>query len=1065
MLGTRRAFQTAFLRASVAEQEKAGGAPGEFVAAAARKTIVRWALAFGIVALATGLNFFVQDATVRRIPFLPYFPALVAVGLYAGLWPVVAAMVASSVLVWHFWLTPGGLLAFPNRPDWLALMLFWIAAGVVIGISVRARHLIAALRESRGELERIRTRLDAAHAATGMVEWHWDLDTGHVALSASARKVFGTDSSEIGSGLPLLHPDDRDRIQEAVARGVGDGTGYAFTGRLIRPDNHEHRWIETRAVVHRDVRGKPSHVTGVTLDITEKHLAQEATRASEEQLRLALEGVQIGMWSSDLHEGITRNSDILRALFGLDESQRVLPNDAWIGLVHPEDRDALLAAWNEAYQRVSPYSAEYRICRPDGNVRWIYTRGRFFADDAGGPPRRVAGISMDITDRKEAEFARAQAESMLQRTEQEFAGVVDLAPVGLIVARDRACHDIVSNAYAERLFGVPAGANLSVHSADQRMLRYDFRRNGEPLPAEELPLRKAARTGLSVRDELLQVTRPDGARLEILVSAEPLLDAEGVPRGAVGTVQDLTALRRMEAALRRSEERFRVAQESSLVAFAILKAVRHPDGSIVDFEFEYANEAAAVIARRPLSGILGRRLRDVLPNMDRRGAPFEAIAHVIESGISRTTHLTYDADGIAGTFLAAISPLGDGSAAISFMDVTERQALIDELRATEASLRDADRQKDEFLATLAHELRNPMAPIRYAAAIIRPDAPASSLEQARQVIERQAAQMSRLLEDLLDMSRVTRNVVELKREVLDLRNVVEEAVEIARPSAQAERHRISLSLPSDSLCVDGDAIRLGQVVGNLLQNAIKYTPAGGRIEVWLESLDEEALVVIRDNGVGLSQDMLPKVFKLFSQLHPSVGAAKGGLGIGLAVSKRLAELHGGTIEVRSEGLGHGATFTLRLPLESVSGQRSMFVEDSKVVTLFRSEPRVLVVDDNRDAADSLTLLLRSHGLNVHVAYGGREALALAENLRPDVMLLDIGLPDLSGHEVARDIRHRPWSKSLRLVAVTGWGQESDRAMTRAVGFDAHLVKPVNPDEVLAIISRSRPESLGTRQDG
>jgi len=261
--------------------------------------------------------------------------------------------------------------------------------------------------------------------------------------------------------------------------------------------------------------------------------------------------------------------------------------------------------------------------------------------------------------------------------------------------------------------------------------------------------------------------------------------------------------------------------------------------------------------------------------------------------------------------------------------------------------------------------------------------------------------------------------------------------------------------------VSGDVVRLGQVVGNLLQNATKYTPAGGHIDVSMSANGNEASVTVHDTGVGLSPEMLEKAFKLFSQLHPTMSVAKGGLGIGLAISKRLAELHGGTIEARSDGLGHGSVFTLRLPLESRSDQQAMSDgSDDKVVTLFRAEPRVLVVDDNRDAADSLTLLLRSYGLNVHVAYGGRDAIVLAETVRPDLLLLDIGLPDISGLEVAREVRRHAWARHARIIAVTGWGQEADKARTREAGFDAHLVKPVDPEELLAYLRQSRAAGGG-----
>jgi signal transduction histidine kinase/ActR/RegA family two-component response regulator/HAMP domain-containing protein len=371
----------------------------------------------------------------------------------------------------------------------------------------------------------------------------------------------------------------------------------------------------------------------------------------------------------------------------------------------------------------------------------------------------------------------------------------------------------------------------------------------------------------------------------------------------------------------------------------------------------------------------------------------------------------------------------------------------------------ADRQKNEFLATLAHELRNPMAPIRYATALLKAGAPASTVEQARQIIDRQSAQMARLLDDLLDMSRITRNVVELKRSRVDLRTVVRDALDAIGPSAAAQHHAQDAVLPDAAAWVDGDPARLLQIVGNLLSNAVKYTPAGGRIATTLELRDADVRLIVRDTGIGLAPSMIPRVFDLFSQVHKGTGTAHEGLGIGLAVVKRLVDLHGGTIEAKSEGLGYGAEFVVTLPRVIVAGAEST-AATAAVTSLYRRQPRVLVVDDNRDAADSLALLLRMNDVAVHVAYGGEQALALADAVKPDVAVLDLGMPRVGGEEVAIELRKRPWAAGLRIVALTGWGLEADRARTRAAGFDLHLVKPVTPEVLLAAVGEGTAEPQG-----
>jgi signal transduction histidine kinase/DNA-binding response OmpR family regulator len=364
----------------------------------------------------------------------------------------------------------------------------------------------------------------------------------------------------------------------------------------------------------------------------------------------------------------------------------------------------------------------------------------------------------------------------------------------------------------------------------------------------------------------------------------------------------------------------------------------------------------------------------------------------------------------------------------------------------EAELREADRQKDQFLATLAHELRNPMAPIRYAAAMLRTDAPPATLARAREVIERQSRQMARLLDDLLDLSRITRNVVELKRAPVDLRAIVDDAIDAVRPALDSDRRRLIVQRPERAVVVHGDPVRLRQIAGNLLDNAIKYTRPGGCIRIAVCESPPWATLVVEDDGIGLAPEEIPLVFRMFAQVRRPGEGAVGGLGIGLAVSRRLTELHGGTLEVASAGRDSGARFTVTLPqLLSVDA----LPLPANPGRLGAAPPGpIVVVDDNQDAADSLAACLQAMQVEVAVAYDGRTALETADRVRPHSVVLDVGLPDLDGLEVARTLRARPWAADLRIVGVTGWGQPADRERTASAGFDAHLVKPVALSAVL-----------------
>jgi PAS domain S-box-containing protein len=474
-----------------------------------------------------------------------------------------------------------------------------------------------------------------------------------------------------------------------------------------------------------------------------------------------------------------------------------------------------------------------------------------------------------------------------------------------------------------------------------------------------------------------------------------------------------------------------------------------PDGSLLDM-----NPAGlTMIGAESMEDVRGRSIFSLIEptHLD----AFRELQQAALSGQPLQEPREFEIVGLKGTRRLMEShsvPLYDEAGSVGAVLSVTRD--ISERRRAETALRDAAQRKDEFLATLAHELRNPMAPIRYAAASLRAGMPEQALQHARDVIERQGKQMARLLDDLLDMSRVTRNVIELKRAVIDLRDLVSETTETAKPLLTNLQHRLVLSIPPDPLWVYGDAARLRQVIGNLLDNAAKYTPPAGRIEICLEMVDVQAVMRVKDSGVGLSPEMIPRVFELFAQLHKSLRVAQGGLGIGLTVVKRLVELHGGTIEANSDGLHRGAEFTVRLPMVAVqarSGAESS--GQDKSVPLRNSRPHVLIVDDNADAAETLADMMRLEGFPVGVAFDGVAALSAFERIRPAVVLLDMGLPDMSGTAVAREMRSHPHGKSVQIIAVTGWGQEHDREHSREAGVDLHLVKPVDPVALLQTLTR------------
>jgi len=487
--------------------------------------------------------------------------------------------------------------------------------------------------------------------------------------------------------------------------------------------------------------------------------------------------------------------------------------------------------------------------------------------------------------------------------------------------------------------------------------------------------------------------------------------------------------REAERQLRISEERFRAVQEASPDGFTVLEAVRDPAGRIVDFVWVYANEAAARMAKRPREWLPGRRVLEVHPG-NRESGLFERYVQVVETGTPWVTEMAYQYDGLDMFARLAVARVGDG-VAVSTVDLSER-------RRAEEALVEADRQKDEFLAMLAHELRNPLAPIRSSSEVLARILPNEPRARAViEVLQRQVNHLSHLVDDLLDVSRITQGRIELNMATVDVADVIAQAVETVESAIRERGHDLRILSSYRSLYVHGDVARLVQCLVNLLNNAIKYTDRGGRI--LLESRQEEgnAVIEVSDNGFGVAPNLLPRIFDLFVQSDRTLDRSQGGLGIGLSVVKRLIERHGGTVSVRSDGPGQGAVFTLRLPL--VAPPR---LEEESSAPLSVPQRRILVVDDNVDAANTLVMMLRLDGHEVEAVYAGQHALDRVGTFQPQIVLLDIGLPGMDGYEVARRMRKLPGADRIRLVALTGYGQAEDRARALAAGFDDHLVKPV-----------------------
>jgi PAS domain S-box-containing protein len=522
---------------------------------------------------------------------------------------------------------------------------------------------------------------------------------------------------------------------------------------------------------------------------------------------------------------------------------------------------------------------------------------------------------------------------------------------------------------------------------------------------------------------------------------------DGVKAGRVWSFRDVTAHKRTESALR--EQRAWLEVTLSSIGDAVITTDVHGNVTFLN----PIGESMTGWKLADASGVPLARIFNIV-NEETRQPVANPVTKVLQEGniVGLANHTVLIAkDGSEVAIEDSAAPIRDASGAVSgavmvFHDISAR-------RHAEIALRDADRRKDEFIAVLAHELRNPLAPIRQAALISK--APAATEAQKRwshDVIERQVQYMSLLLDDLLDISRVTRGTLVLRMQPTELISVVNQAIETARPVIDAKRHVLSIDLPHQPVRITADPLRMAQVLSNLLTNAAKYTDPEGHIRLSAACESEQLVIRVIDSGVGINPDNLPRLFEMFSQLHPTMDRSEGGLGIGLALARGLVELHGGKIEARSAGLGHGSEFVLQLPLRMLPDSRvarpDVAAKSSKI-----GRRRVLVADDNRDSAETLAMLLRVEGHEVMIAHDGSAALAAFGGFAPDIVLLDIGMPGPNGYEVARQIRQSRAGAGTTLIAITGWGQESDKERAFAAGFDHHLTKPVDTVQLSGLLER------------
>ncbi|HEY3415183.1 MAG TPA: PAS domain S-box protein [Armatimonadota bacterium] len=770
-------------------------------------------------------------------------------------------------------------------------------------------------------------------------------------------------------------------------------------------------------------------IAGV-IDITERKRTETAMIQSEQRLRFALEGANDGLWDVRLPEGTVYLSPRGCEILGYSPDEMAEVARVWNDLVHPDDMPLTNKLLQSYLQGHTPlFEVEQRLKTKSGQWKWILARGKVVERNESGEPIRMTGTHTDLTDRKRAEEAQAASAQFLRET-QLIAGL-GAYTLDIETARWESS-DILDGIFGidESFDRTVEGWSTLVHPDDRAaMVEYlasAVLETAEPFDKEYRIFRK--------RDGVERWVHGRG-RLEY--------DARNQPIRMIGTIQDTTEARRADEALRVSLAKYRTLFESFPLGINVVDEA----GRIME-----SNPIAKTLLSARLGGQLPREIASPQWQIVRPdGSPMPSDEFPSVLALTERRVISGGEIGIVGpdqtvTWLsvtAAPLPLEGHGVVITYSDVTERK------RAEEALI-EAARAKDRFIALLSHELRNPLSTIVNAAQVLKSVQPAEPrLLRARDAIERASATQARLLEDLLDVSRIALGRVALRLAPVDLGSLAATVVRSLAALAAAKGIDLSVDTEPD-LLVTADEIRLEQVLFNLVVNAVKYTNEGS---VWVTAYRDGPAVVltVRDTGVGIGAEMLPQVFEVFTQADETLAHAGGGLGLGLSLVKSFVDLHGGTVVAESAGPGRGATFTVRLPAASTQDLREPQPTRHESHEAVRPGITVLLVDDNVDARETLRDILELDGCIIFEAEDGRAAIEVAVRQRPDVVLLDIGLPGLDGYGVARELRGRPETAGARIVAVTGYGQESDRERAVSSGFDDHLTKPVDLDLLRAAL--------------
>jgi two-component system, chemotaxis family, CheB/CheR fusion protein len=918
-------------------------------------------------------------------------------------------------------------------------------------------------KRSEETLQQANKRFERAERAARGFVFEWTLSTGRVERSSGVTELLGYTLEDLAATFEawddFVHPDDTFRLTQERETQLGAGQSYSLEYRVRHKAGH-YLYVWDRGEVEHGESGETLRVVGSTVDVTERKQAEAHLRLANERFRIAEDAANGFLYDYNLVSGAESRSEGFAKVLGYSDAEVPGGGAAWEALMHPSDVKHVHDETERALASGEGSARyEYRIRHKNGSWLWVLDRNVIVRGHEG-KPQRIIGSIIDISERKRAEEA-------VRVSEERLSLAIEGAGIGTFDWNIQT-GDIHWSPNIETSMAMAPGAFENSFKAFMNYVHPDDR------SFVDERIRASIKTGeYECEFRMLKV---DGGSRWVIGRGRVFYDKQGKATRMVGVDIDVTT--RKEAEQRALHlQRVSAALSGALTPAQVYEVVLREGASTMGSNggalYLLAGEVLKLAGSQGFSDDVLAGYRNVPLTADipatrtvlsgqamwlpTRAAYLEQFPQSelsietleFEAALSLPVVSQDQTLGVLAFTFREAQPFDDAqqrfflTLASMVAQALERTELYQELVDSDEVLREADRRKDEFLAVLAHELRNPLAPIRMSLEIMKLSEDKTMHQEARAVIERQTGQIIRLVDDLLDVSRITRGKINLHKEPVTLAEVLNLAVETTKPLLAEKNHDLGLELPATEIRLEGDKLRLSQVFLNLLTNAAKYSPPESKLTVRAE-VDGQAVVVrVQDTGIGIAADSLDKVFDLFARVEAGEAAKQEGLGIGLHLVKRLVEMHSGTISVSSPGLGQGSTFTVRLPMLATEAQKTAppaVKEQERQLSLSR---RVLVVDDYEANRKTLTRMLGLMGHEVTGVSNGQEALDLLEHAIPDFILLDINMPGLSGYEVARRVRENPAYQSIQLVALTGYGAEEDLRKAKEAGFQFHLVKPVD----------------------